>query len=53
MQIINNQSQVSQPVWKVLLLDWFASFLGVLVHVDGMPFGSSRNLDFSQYETQE
>lgn len=32
-----------QPRWRVALVARFAQFIGVLIHVEGFPFGSSRN----------
>lgn len=33
-----------QPRWRVLLVAWFAKLVGVLFHVEGLPFGSGRNI---------
>lgn len=30
------------PFWRVALIHLLAKLLGVLVHVDGLPFGSAR-----------
>lgn len=30
---------------RVQALHWFAKAMGLLVHVEGMPFGSARNVD--------
>lgn len=36
-----NKTQI-YPQWRVLVIHIIAKLLGVLVHVDGMPLGSSR-----------
>lgn len=32
----------NQPHWRVLVVHHIAKIMGVLVHVEGCPFGSSR-----------
>jgi len=31
-----------QPQWRVAVVATFAKLLGVLIHVEGIPFGSNR-----------
>ena len=31
-----------QPHWRVWIVAWFSRIMGVVVHVEGIPFGSSR-----------
>jgi hypothetical protein len=38
-----NLKMISQPSWKVLVIDFVARMLGLLVHVEGIPVGSSRD----------
>ena len=38
-----NLNLITQAAWRVTILHWVARALGVLVHVEGMPFGSTRN----------
>lgn len=38
-----------QPRWRVALVARFAQLMGVLIHVEGFPFGSAR-LDTSRGE---
>lgn len=33
----------NQPRWRVAIVARFARLIGVLIHVEGIPFGSSRN----------
>lgn len=33
----------NQPHWRVALVARFAQLIGVMVHVEGFPFGSKRN----------
>jgi hypothetical protein len=35
----NNLKLISQPAWKVLVVDFVARLLGVLVHIEGIPVG--------------
>lgn len=35
------------PAWKLRIIHYVAKALGVLVKVEGFPFGSNRNIDFS------
>lgn len=37
-------SDMKQPGWKVTVVHYIAKTLGLLVHVEGYPFGSSRNI---------
>jgi hypothetical protein len=30
------------PTWRVRAIHWLAKALGVLVHIEGRPFGSNR-----------
>jgi hypothetical protein len=32
-----------QPHWRVALVALFAQFMGVCIHVEGIPFGSNRS----------
>lgn len=32
-----------QPLWRVAVVARFAKLMGVLIHVEGIPFGSSRS----------
>jgi hypothetical protein len=34
----------NQPRWRVAIVSRFAQLMGVMVHVEGFPFGSSRTL---------
>lgn len=38
----NLQLIESQPRWRVLMVAVFAKMAGVIIHVEGFPFGSSR-----------
>ena len=31
-----------QPHWRVRAVAWLSRMMGVLIHVEGIPFGSSR-----------
>ena len=33
----------SQPRWRVAVVALFAKLMGVLIHVEGIPFGSARS----------
>lgn len=33
----------SQPHWRVATVALFAQMMGVLIHVEGIPFGSNRS----------
>lgn len=33
----------NQPHWRVALVALFAQLMGVLIHVEGIPFGSNRS----------
>ena len=37
----NNLSLTPYAGWKVITLAWVAKFLGVQMHINGIPFGSS------------
>jgi hypothetical protein len=39
-----NLSLISQPGWRVVILDQCAKALGLLAHVEGIPIGSQRML---------
>lgn len=41
--MVNLQLIENQPRWRVWLIARAAQILGVLIHVEGIPFGSSRN----------
>jgi hypothetical protein len=41
--MMNLQLVQYQPRWRVWLVATFARIVGVLIHVEGIPFGSSRN----------
>ncbi|MBA8822617.1 hypothetical protein FHW00_004985 [Ochrobactrum sp. P6BSIII] len=30
---------------RILIIHWIAKILGILIHINGMPFGSNRNLN--------
>lgn len=32
------------PAWKLRIIHYVAKLLGVLVHVEGIPFGSPKNV---------
>lgn len=36
--------------WRLVVLHYVAKALGVLVHVEGFPYGSRRNFDMSERE---
>lgn len=40
-----------QPHWRVSLVARFAALLGVLIHVEGIPFGSNRTRKHQVTET--
>lgn len=40
--MINLHLIEEQPHWRVAFVHWFAKAMGVCVHVEGIPFGSSR-----------
>lgn len=40
--MINIKLIERQPHWRVAAVHLFAKLMGVLVHVEGFPFGSSR-----------
>ncbi len=33
--------------WRLVILSYVARALGLMVHVEGFPYGSRRNIDFS------
>ncbi|MCV9940926.1 hypothetical protein OIU35_31635 [Boseaceae bacterium BT-24-1] len=39
---MHNLKLIYQAAWRVRIVHYVAKALGVLVHVDGMPFGSAR-----------
>jgi hypothetical protein len=39
----NNLRLICQPAWKVMAIDFVARCLGLLVHVEGIPVGNSRD----------
>lgn len=39
-----NAGLTASPRWRVVVLHYMARALGILVHVEGFPFGSRRNL---------
>lgn len=41
--MINLKLIHDQPRWRVALIHGAARLIGVLVHVEGFPFGSKRN----------
>jgi len=36
------------PAWKLAIIHFVAKVLGVLVKVEGIPFGSTRNLKINK-----
>lgn len=40
--MLNLQLVQDQPRWRVALVARFAQLMGVLIHVEGIPFGSNR-----------
>lgn len=38
-----NLKMISQPHWKVSVLDFVARMLGLLAHVEGIPIGDSKD----------
>jgi hypothetical protein len=40
--MINLTLVKNQPRWRVALVARFAQMMGVLIHVEGIPFGSNR-----------
>jgi hypothetical protein len=40
--MLNLQLVEDQPRWRVALVARFARLIGVLIHVEGIPFGSNR-----------
>jgi hypothetical protein len=38
-----NLRLVQQDAWRVRLIHYVAKAAGLLIHIDGIPFGSSRN----------
>jgi hypothetical protein len=40
--MINLNLVERQPHWRVWLVAWFSRIMGVCIHVEGIPFGSSR-----------
>ena len=34
---------------RISVIHYVAKLLGILVHIEGLPYGSSRNIDFSQF----
>ena len=51
-QFIEHEKLCRSKSLKMQTLGLIAKMLGVLIHVDGMPYGSKRNCDFSDQETQ-
>lgn len=41
--MINLKLVKNQPHWRVALVHLFARMTGVLIHVEGFPFGSARH----------
>jgi hypothetical protein len=41
--VLNLKFVEDHPRWRVALVALFAKLLGVLIHVEGIPFGSSRS----------
>ena len=39
------------PNWRVRLLHRVAQAVGVLIHIDGLPYGTARNMDFGDRES--
>jgi hypothetical protein len=37
-----NLNLISQPSWRVTLIHWLAKLIGAHIHVEGLPFGSTR-----------
>ena len=40
--MMNLQLIERQPHWRVWVVAWFSRIMGVCIHVEGIPFGSSR-----------
>lgn len=40
--MMNLQLIERQPHWRVWMVAWFSRIMGVCIHVEGIPFGSSR-----------
>ena len=40
---VNNLKLVRQASWRVVIVHFVAKLVGLLVHVEGLPYGSSRN----------
>ncbi len=41
--MLNLQLIEDQPRWRVAVVATFAKLMGVCIHVEGIPFGSSRS----------
>ncbi len=41
--MLNLQLIENQPRWRVAIVARFAQLMGVCIHVEGIPFGSSRS----------
>jgi hypothetical protein len=49
---LSNISLTPYAGWKVIVLAWAAKFLGVQMHINGIPFGSERS-SFKRLSTFE
>lgn len=41
--MLNLKFVEEQPHWRVALVAYFAKLMGVMIHIEGIPFGSSRS----------
>ena len=41
--MLNLHHVEDQPHWRVAIVARFAQLMGVLIHVEGIPFGSNRS----------
>lgn len=39
--------------WRVAVVHYVAKAVGLLIHLEGMPLGSGRNLDHSSVDAKE
>lgn len=51
--MINLHLIEEQPRWRIAVVHWFAKAMGVCIHVEGIPFGSSRTRRMGQRESGE
>lgn len=41
--MLNLEHIESQPRWRVAVVHYFAKLMGVCIHAEGIPFGSTRS----------